>query len=88
MSNLSQAHWRDSARSVRFFIWDGKTAFPLLIFVLHISWITLAIALAAMLFFTVLNRFGFSPEVFFRWFRATLAGSRKLSIPWWEEEQR
>lgn len=84
MKSLDEAHWRDSARSVRFFIWDGKTAFPMLLFLLHIQWWTLIVAVIAMLFFTILNRYGFSIEVFWRWFRTTIAGQRKIAIPWWD----
>lgn len=84
MASTNQAHWRDSARSVRFFIWDGKTAFPMLLFLLHIRIWTFVVALIAMLFFTVLNRYGFSIDVFLRWFRNLIAGRRKAAIPWWE----
>ncbi|OGT52830.1 MAG: phosphoesterase [Gammaproteobacteria bacterium RIFCSPHIGHO2_12_FULL_41_15] len=84
MQTINEAHWRDSARSVRFFIWDGKTAFPMLLFLLHIQWWTLIVAVITMLFFTLLNRYGFSIDVFGRWFRSVIAGSRKIAIPWWE----
>lgn len=84
MANLAIAHWRDSARTVKFFIWDGKTAFPLIIFLVHVSWITLAISLATITLFTVLNYFGYRAEVFLRIIRNTIAGSRKAVIAWWE----
>lgn len=84
MKSVNEAHWRDSARSVRFFIWDGKTAFPMLLFLLHIQWWTLIVAVTAMLFFTILNRYGFSVEVFSRWLRTSIAGQRKIAIPWWD----
>ncbi|AAO91137.1 IcmT/TraK family protein [Coxiella burnetii] len=84
MKSLDEAHWRDSARSVRFFIWDGKTAFPLLLFLLHIQWWTLIVAVTAMVFFTVLNRYGFSVEVFLRWLRSAIGGRRKIAIAWWD----
>ena len=84
MSSLDQAHWRDSARSVRFFIWDGKSAFPMLLFLLHIRIWTLVVAVLATLFFSLLNRYGFTIEVFLRWFRNLVAGNRKTAIPWWE----
>lgn len=79
----TEAHWRDSARSIKFFIWDGKAAFPMLIFLLHIRIWTFVLALATMMFFTILNRYGFTPIVFFRWLRSSIAGRRKLAIPWW-----
>lgn len=85
MAVSSNAHWRDSARSVKFFIWDGKTAFPLILFLIYMSWITLAIAVGAITFFTILNYFGYRADVFFRMFRSTIAGPRKIAIPWWDE---
>ncbi|OGT06921.1 MAG: phosphoesterase [Gammaproteobacteria bacterium GWF2_41_13] len=77
------AHWRDSARPVRFFFIDGKAAFPLVLFLLHIRLWTFIIAVACSLFFTVLNHFGFSPIVFFRWLRNFIAGDRKVAYPPW-----
>ena len=79
------AHWRDSARSVRFFFWDGKAAFPILIFLMHVRFWTLGLALVTMLFFTVLNRYGFSPMVFWRCVRNFFAGPRKMAMPWWAD---
>jgi len=77
------AHWRDSARSARFFIVDAQAAFPLLLFLLHIKLWTFILAILAMIFFTTLNRFGFSVIVFLRLIRSFLAGNRKNSFPWW-----
>lgn len=77
------AHWRDSARPAKFFIVDAKAAFPVMLFLLHIRWWTLIIGIATMLFFTILNRFGYSVEVFLRIIRSFFAGPRKLAIPWW-----
>jgi len=77
------AHWRDSARSSKFFIFDAKAAFPFLLFLIHIKLWTFIVAVLTMLFFTLLNRYGFSINVFFRWFRSFLSGRRKIVIPWW-----
>lgn len=85
MAVKSNAHWRDSARTVKFFIWDGYTAFPLLIFMIRMSWVTLGIAVGAITFFTILNYFGYRADVFARMIRSAIAGPRKAVIPWWEE---
>lgn len=77
------AHWRDSARSARFFIVDAQAAFPLLLFLMHIKLWTFIVAVVTMLFFTVLNRFGFSVIVFGRLVRSFMAGKRKSAYPWW-----
>jgi len=77
------AHWRDSARPAKFFIIDAKAVFPVFLFLLHIRWWTFIIAILATFFFTVLNRFGYSVEVFLRYARSFCAGRRKMAIPWW-----
>ena len=80
------AHWRDSARNVKFFIWDGKAAFPFVLLLVHMRWWTFFLAFGAMIFFTILNRFGFSVVVFGRFLRSFFAGKRKIAIPWWMEK--
>ena len=77
------AHWRDSARTVKFFVWDANSVFPFVIFIMHVKWWTFFLAFGVMIFFTLLNRFGFSLSVFTRWLRSSLAGKRKMAIPWW-----
>jgi intracellular multiplication protein IcmT len=77
------AHWRDSARPARFFFIDAKAAFPIFLFLIHIKLWTFVLAFCCMVFFTILNRFGFSVEVFLRWLRSFLSGPRKMAIPWW-----
>ena len=79
----ADAHWRDSARPAKFFIFDAKAAFPLLLFLLHIQMWTFIVAVMAMFFFTVLNHFGYSTIVFLRAIRSFFAGKRKAAIPWW-----
>lgn len=79
----ADAHWRDSARSPKFFFVDSRACFPLLLFLLHIRLWTFIVAVIAMLFFGILYRFGFTLSIFFRWVRASLAGKRKMAIPWW-----
>ncbi|NKB47700.1 MAG: phosphoesterase [Legionellales bacterium] len=78
-------HWRDSARHPRFFLVDARAAFPLLLFLLHIRVWTAVLALIAVLFFALLEKFGFTMNVFLRWLRATLAGPKKISALWWSK---
>lgn len=77
------AHWRDSARNVRFWFVDFRACFPLLFMLFHIRWWTFIVAVVATLFFTALERYGFSVAVFLRWIRSYLAGPRKIAQPWW-----
>ena len=78
------AHWRDSARNVRFFFIDYRAMFPFLFWLLHIKiWTTIAMVLA-IAFFSILERWGFTVAVFIRWLRAYIAGPRKIAQPWWK----
>lgn len=80
----SKAHWRDSARQARFFGLDGRAAFLLLFFVLHIRLWTFIVALIGIVFLAILERMGFSVNVFLCYLRNVLAGSRKIAIVWWK----
>ena len=77
------AHWRDTAREVKFFFVDSKAAFPFLLFLLHMRLWTFLLATFMMMFFGALAHFGFTMPVFKRWLRATMAGRHKFSRPWW-----
>ena len=76
------AHWRDSARSARFFMVDARAAFPIFLFLMHIRIWTGVVVIASGVFFGILEHFGFTVPVFFRWLRTVLAGQIKSSRPW------
>ena len=78
-------HWRDASRRVKFFVWDGQVVFPLVVFLFYMRLSTLIITLVAIAFFSVLNRFAFTPIVFLRLLRSWAAGPRKLAKAWWDE---
>lgn len=78
------AHWRDSARNVRLFFLDFRACFPLLILLFHIRIWTFVLAIVATIFFTALERYGFTVMVFLRWLRSFIAGNRKIAQPWWK----
>ena len=77
------AHWRDSARSARFFMVDAKAAFPIFLFLMHIRMWTGMLVIFSALFFGIVEHFGFTLPVFFRWLRSVCAGPIKSSRPWW-----
>jgi intracellular multiplication protein IcmT len=79
------SHWRDSARSPRFFMVDARAAFPVFIFLLHISWATAFMVVLSAFFFGILEHYGFTIPVFLRWIRGLLAGSTKSAQPWWKK---
>ena len=74
------AHWRDSARIPQFYGIDGRAAFPMLLFLLHIEWWTFICASIATAFFAVLAHYSFTINVFCRWFKSWLAGPRKICL--------
>ena len=78
------SHWRDSARSARFFVVDARAAFPIFLFLMHIRYWTAALVILSAVFFGVLEHYGFTVPVFLRWLRNFLAGSVKSSTPWWK----
>lgn len=78
------AHWRDSARSARFFVVDARAAFPIFIFLMHIKLWTGMLVLVSAVFFGVIEHFGYTVPVFFRAVRSFLAGNIKSSQPWWQ----
>lgn len=79
------SHWRDTARNARFFVVDARAAFPLLLFILNIAWWTFITAVVTISFFAILERWGFTLPIFFRWLRNFIAGDYKTSSPWWRE---
>jgi intracellular multiplication protein IcmT len=85
MADVDTAAWRDSARSPRFFFVDANAALPLAIFFVHIRTWTFVVAIFAMVFFAILEKFKFTVPIFSRWVRATLAGSVRVSHPSWRD---
>ena len=77
------AHWRDTGRDARFFIFDASAMIPFVVFLFHISYLTLWIATGVMVFLLVLRHYGFTVAVFRRFFRSLFAGKRKSATPWW-----
>lgn len=84
MAILETTHWRDAARNPRFYFMDALAAFPILLFLMHMSFKTLGISAFFITFFIGLERFKFTIPVFFRWLRATIAGPVRTSRPWWK----
>ena len=77
------AHWRDSARTARFFIVDARAAFPIFLFLMHIRVWTALLVVVSAAFFGTLEYYGFTIPVFLRWLRNFFAGYVKSSQPWW-----
>lgn len=76
------AHWRDSSRIPQFFMLDAYSAFPLVVFLMHIRMWSFIVACCACAFFYALRRFGFTLPVFIRWLRSFIAGNVRSSRSW------
>ena len=85
MQQSDRPHWRDSSRSARFFMVDALAAIPLVCVLLHVRMWTFLVALGAMTFFMILERFKFTVPVFLRWVKSFIAGPIKTAYPWWRE---
>lgn len=72
---FTDLHWRDTARPLRFFIFDAKVLGVLLVWACHLSWATLALALFGMVFFGALELFGLNFMAALRLFKNWLGGS-------------
>lgn len=78
------AHWRDSARSPKFFFVSAQAAYPLLLFLVHIKLWTFLLVLSVVLSLALLEYFGFTPIKFIRAFKVFLVGKMKYKKGWWE----
>lgn len=72
--------WRDTGRRAKFFFVDAMSAFPLVLFLLHIRWWTFFLAIASMLVFWLVERKGFFVPECLRWLRNKISGPRKLGV--------
>jgi len=77
--------WRDSSRNPRFFFVDANAAFPLVLFLLHVRQWTFFLALGAIIFFGILERFSFTVPIFLRWLRSSFAGPIRIANSPWRE---
>lgn len=77
------ASWQNTGREAKLWIFNATTSFPILLFILNISFTTLIIVVLTMAMFFALNYYGYTVPVFIRFLRATIAGNRKEARPWW-----
>jgi|AntRauTorckE5430_2_1112549.scaffolds.fasta_scaffold00008_18 intracellular multiplication protein IcmT len=76
-------NWQNTGREPKLWVMNSTTSFPLLLFMLNISWNTFFLVLGTIFVFFVLEYYGFNLKVFGRFLRSFLAGSRKVARPWW-----
>lgn len=79
--------WRCTALPVKVAILDARACIPVLIFVLYWSWITAYIAIAGIIFFAVISRFGLTVPAVVRLMRRVLVGSVRTAVPAWQRRR-
>ncbi len=80
--------WRDTGRTVRFFMFDAKAGIPFFVFLGHIKLWTFGFSLITFVVFGVLERFGISLPVALRMLRSWIAGPIRYGVAWWHKPQK
>lgn len=73
MTGNNQGNWRNTARPARFLGLDAKATFPVFIWMCRVAWWTFFIAVASILFFWFLERFGYNVTVLYRMIRLKIS---------------
>jgi len=79
--------WRATAHPVRVLILDARSCFPLLLFVVHWSWMTFMIAIFGIAFFGTISFFGLTLPAAVRAMRRFLAGPVRTALPTWHRRR-
>ena len=74
---MPEVYWRDSQRSARFFMFDAKASFPIILFIFHARLFTFLFAVIVMLVFWFLERKGLDFTTAMRSFRRFLIGNNR-----------
>lgn len=80
MASDNLYHWRNTARTARFFVFDARAAAPLLLFIIHMRLWTLILALVVIIIFAVLERFGLTVNLAMRRFRVWFFGPLRPAL--------
>ena len=81
MDNATQSvntHWRDSARTPKFFMIDARSSLFILLFLIHPRLWSGILALSVLVILSILDYFKLPLPVTFRLIRAMISGSDKL----------
>lgn len=80
--------WRDTGKSVKFFVFDVRVVLAFFLVLLHARWWTFYLAVGTFLFFGLLDRFGMPLIVAWRAFICWIAGGIRYSVGWWERPEK
>lgn len=77
---------RNAAQTLRFFVVDGRFAVFLLLFLLFPNMVMLYFLIGLLVFFKLINSYGFTFQMIFRFARRKLAGPVRFSRPYWRKD--
>lgn len=80
---MNKSAWRDAGKLPRILGMDARAVFPIFFWLLHMRLWTLYLALASVVFFAGLEKFGYTLPVFLRLVRHKLRGNVCYARPWW-----
>lgn len=66
--------WNDTGRTISIMGINGYFIFPVMLFVLHITWWTFFLMIAVILVMIIMQMRGMSPHIFYLFMRTKLAG--------------
>lgn len=80
--------WRETGRTAKVFMVDARAMISLAAFMVHISWMTFYFVIATLLFFFILNQFGYTlPNALRRVRVLLLFGKTRPAIPFWRRQR-
>lgn len=82
---MDSGAWRDSARSIRFVMFDGRLAIFLLLFIFHWKYWTFFLSIFAMIAFWFLEYKGYTIPNAYRYLQVLISGKRKLAVHRWRQ---
>lgn len=72
-------YWRETHKQPRFFIFDGRLVFLILLVIMHLRFWTVFLAIATMIILFFFERKGVSADSILRFLRARIVGQRRTA---------
>lgn len=79
--------WRNTGQPVRVLMLDARACLPVLLAAVYWCWMTLYIAIAGFVFFSLISFFGLTLPALTRTVRRWVAGSVRTAVPAWRRRR-
>ncbi len=81
---MADAHWRNTARSVRLGPINAGAVFPILLLMFWTSWVSFGLVVGCIAFLTLVElSLRMTPVIAWRAVRALIGGRRCAAVPFW-----